>query len=77
MPEPRQPRPRRPHAILASGLNRAGLYLWRLCSGHGAPTLTPLNPVCLLPRLLGAFVVPVAFCATAAWRAAWRLLERS
>lgn len=55
--------------LCASGLTAAGLFIWRVLfveaeQGFG-----------LLPRLLGAAVLPVLLCVTALGRAARRVRE--
>ncbi len=60
----------------SSGARCIGDSAWRLCSPPARPTVTPITPVAMLPRLLGAMVLPLLLCAAALWRAAWRVIER-
>ncbi len=60
---------------LSSGMTRVGCGALRVCSLGGKPTVTPLTPAALLPRVLGALVGPLLLCLVAASRAAWRVVD--
>jgi hypothetical protein len=54
--------------LCAAGLTGAGFFIWRALFVEGDQTAS------LVPRLLGAAVLPILLCATAVCRAARRVV---
>ena len=59
--------------LCSSGWMGAGFFIWRVLFLDGDQT--GASPAGLLPRVLGAAVLPILVCATALGRLARRVIE--